>query len=174
MVRLVAASMRVKFIGSAQSGAGNFIGGINIEQPPFALPVGTNFNYHYIECMSVRKSVQIFEGMKILYVPYDYSCFTFYPPDFLVLANNNNASLAQLMDICGFGLPASSQCVKITFDRIFEGEPAPFAMQYFETKCSKLSREDCDSMTGDIIKNDLLISKLNHEKEIIDIILNSN
>lgn len=112
--------------------------------------------------------------MKIIYVPYDYSCFTFYPPDFLTNSYNNNATIAQSIYICGYGLPsANSKVLRLTFTRVFEGIPTSYYEDYFSTESSKYNFDECNELTQKIINQDLLISSLEHENKIIKL-LNEN
>ena len=164
-VRLVAASIKVIFIGDLTFLNGQFLGGINLESPPVSLPSATNIKYSFIDNLSIHKTVNSFDGLKIIYTPYDYSSFNFHPVNYLTAGVNlPTVSLSEY--ICGYGLPANSQCVKIILHRVFEGIPSSNLSDYFEIDSSKINISDCEEMTQKIINHDLIISNLIDESKI--------
>ena len=112
--------MRVVYTGSIGNVGGQFIGGLNIEPPPLIVPSNTNYSYSFVEKLVNSKTINCVDGLKMLCIPYDYSCFEYHPPNYLNLSNVNNKILTQCLYLCGYGLPNTS-CVKIVFDRVFEG-----------------------------------------------------
>jgi len=171
-IRLVSCSIKVLYSGIRLNASGCIISGINLEQPPFTIPSNTNYNYRYIESLPKNKTICSFDGTKIIYVPYDYSCMSFIPPDFLNSTNNNNSTMSQAIYICGYSLPNTS-CIKIIINRLFEGIPNTYVNDYFMLKSSNIGMDECRELTDNIINNDLLITKISDEDKILNI-LNKN
>jgi hypothetical protein len=177
-VRLVAASIKVMYAGENVVRSGEFIGAINYEQPTIGttattIPV-TNYTYSQLINMSSFKKVPVFDGLKIISVPFDYSCFEFIPINFLGTGNTILPNIMQSFYLIGYGLPNSSGCVKLIIDRVFEGKvnnaitPAYTNIsQMFVPATSTMSYEKCNEMTNHIIENNMQISSLLDEPKLM-------
>jgi hypothetical protein len=166
-VRLVAATMKIKYISTITLGSGQIHGGINIEQPPFTTPATTNYDLGVIQNLLFNEKYFAFDGMKIIYIPHDYSCFNFYPQDFLLSSNNNNETIAQSFYVCGYLLPSNTKCIRIAIDRLFEGIVNPIYEDYYSGDTSDFDLTDFNNMTQKLLNKNMVISKLSDEYKII-------
>jgi hypothetical protein len=172
-VRLVAASMTAKYISdSGDNLSGQFMGAINLDLPTYTTPTGTNMTFKQISDMQNCKSFGAFDGIKIIFVPYDYRCFNFESQNSLNNAIPNIQTLCQHFYICGYGFIPGSK-IKLNFERIFEGIPTTYYSDYFATKSSKYTFDECKTVTENIINKDLLITSLLDENKILKL-LNKN
>jgi hypothetical protein len=162
-VRLVSACMKIIFIGQVQNLNGNFIGGVELAYPLTTLPNGNNYTYSNIGNMTINKDVKSGEGLKIVYVPYDYSCFKFYSPNYLI-SSNIPSTICQTFNVCGYGLSGSTQCIRVVCERVFEGIANSAYSDYYDIESSNIDKNKCDEMTIKIVNNDLILSKINEEK----------
>lgn len=167
-VRLVGCTIKIRNIGKNSSTQGMLIGGINLENPTFSIlsDLNSRFDYSRIESFLVNKSVYPYEGLKMIFTPFDYSCFNFLPPDYVSGSKLDNPTLLLGYYICGLGLLQSTSCISIEIIRCFEGIPTTYFGDYYTLDKSKVTLEKCGNMSSEILNTNSMITKLIDEKNI--------
>lgn len=183
-VRLVSAAVKFVFQGETKSRSGQITSGIILETPQKGTNATvistTNLNYQNIGNFPISKTIDAFDGTKMIYVPFDYSCFEFIPINYLSAVNTIQPPMLQTFYAVGYGFSPLNADIKLIFERVFEAKLyAGFSTTtynstgLFEQQLSHWSMEKCQSMTNKIILNDLVISKVVDESKNLNTLLNN-
>jgi hypothetical protein len=161
-IRLVTATMKVRFYGISEQLSGQFIIGKMQEIPDLILPSANNFSYNVVNKMNCKLSTDSFNGLKYVYTPSDEAFLNFYPTDILQ-TYNNIPTVCDSIYLVGYGLPTTTTCIQIMFERMFEGHSIS---EYVDLDVSSTNIETCKNLYNEIVENDLIFTKLCDENSI--------
>lgn len=164
-VRLVSASLEARYVGTNITNSGDFLCCVDVGIYPTSTPT-TPFTTTLLANVIGCKTFKPFEGAKIIYTPYDYTSLVFNQTDNMAAVNGGRPPLCRTMNLVGYGLLQNSPCVRLTFNRVFEGIPSITGTDYFTIKSSNLTMDECQEKLCEIVSNDLTITKLIDDKKI--------